>query len=108
MAKAPYISDKEFASKVLASEVPVLLDFTAAWCGPCKAIAPLLDQLLDEKAGTLAVYKLDIDENAETPNQFGVQTIPTLLLFKGGKLINRNVGSINKPAIEKFVRVAFE
>ncbi len=108
MAGAPYITDKEFESKVLQSEVPVVLDFTAAWCGPCKAIAPLLDQVANQHEGALKVYKLDIDENAETPNQFGVQTIPTLLLFKGGKLINRNVGSINKVGIEKFVKPAFD
>ena len=108
MAGAPYITDKEFSTKVLESNVPVLLDFTATWCGPCKAIAPLLDQVLAEKAGALAVYKLDIDENPETPLRFGVQSIPTLLLFKGGKLVHRNVGALNRVALDKFVKPAFE
>lgn len=108
MAGVPYISDSEFKSKVLESRVPVLLDFTATWCGPCKAIAPLLDQVQGEKGEALAVYKLDIDDNPETPNQFGVQSIPTLLLFKDGKLVNRNVGALNKPKLDNFVRSVFE
>lgn len=103
MAGAPYISDKDFNSKVLESEVPVVLDFTATWCGPCKAMAPLLDQMLVDRGGSVAIYKLDIDDNPDTPNKFGVQTIPTLLVFKGGKLVGRNVGALNKPALEKFV-----
>lgn len=103
MAKVPYISDSEFKTQVLESEVPVLLDFTAAWCGPCKAIAPLLDQLADEKQGALKVLKIDIDQNTDTPNQFGVQSIPTLLFFKGGKVFERRVGSLNKAALDQLV-----
>lgn len=108
MGSVPYITDKEFKEKVLESQVPVLLDFTATWCGPCKAIAPLLDQVQGEKGAALAVYKLDIDDNPETPNQFGVQSIPTLLIFKGGKLVNRSVGALNKPRLDQFVRTALE
>ncbi len=106
MAGVPYISDSEFKSKVLESAVPVLLDFTATWCGPCKAIAPLLDQVQNEKGATLAVYKLDIDDNPDTPLTFSVQSIPTLLLFKNGKLINRNVGALNKGKLDQFVATA--
>ncbi|MSQ01648.1 MAG: thioredoxin [Myxococcales bacterium] len=106
MAGVPYISDSEFKSKVMESAVPVLLDFTATWCGPCKAIAPLLDQVQVEKGAALAVYKLDIDDNPDTPLQFSVQSIPTLLLFKNGKLINRSVGALNKGRLDQFVATA--
>jgi thioredoxin 1 len=103
MASVPYISDKDFQDKVVNSPVPVLLDFTASWCGPCRAIAPLLDQVQNERGAAIAVYKLDIDENPEIPNQFGVQSIPTLLLFVDGKLVNRHVGALNKPKLDQFV-----
>lgn len=107
MATVPFISDAEFKSKVLESGVPVLLDFTATWCGPCKAIAPLLDQVQGERGATLAVYKMDIDENPTTPNYFGVQSIPTLLLFNNGKLVDRAVGAMNKPKLDAFVQLLF-
>ena len=97
------LSDAEFQKAVIESPVPVLLDFTATWCGPCKAIAPILDQIADANVGKLAVYKLDIDDNMETPNKFGVQSIPTLLLFKDGKLVDRRVGAAQKPVLDKFV-----
>ena len=105
--KVPYISDAQFQSEVLASSVPVLLDFTAAWCGPCKAIAPHLEKVQEEKGQALKVVKLDIDHNPDTPNKFGVQSIPTLLLFKDGKVVAKKVGSLNKPALDQFVAQAF-
>lgn len=101
--KVPYISDADFSREVLESEIPVLLDFTAVWCGPCKAIAPLLDQVSTEKEGQLKVLKIDIDHNTATPSQFGVQSIPTLLFFKGGKVFERRVGSLNKAALDQLV-----
>lgn len=106
MAGVPYISDKDFNDKVINSAGTVLLDFTASWCGPCKAIAPLLDQVQAERGSAIAVYKLDIDENPDTPNQFGVQSIPTLLLFQGGKLVNRHVGALSKIKLDQFVSTA--
>jgi thioredoxin 1 len=99
----PYVSDSSFKQEVLESSVPVLVDFTAVWCGPCKAIAPLLDQVADAQKGKLRVVKLDIDQNPDTPNHFGVQSIPTLILFKDGKLFDRKVGSMSKPALDQFV-----
>lgn len=101
-----YIKDSEFQSKVLQSSQPVLLDFTAVWCGPCRAIAPLLDKVSDEQAGKLTVYKMDIDENPNVPQQFGVQSIPTLILFKEGKVVDRRLGAMNKVALDAFVAKA--
>lgn len=97
------ISDADFKAQVLDSDLPVVLDFTAAWCGPCKAIAPYLDQLADAQKGKVKVCKIDIDYNQNTPNQFGVQSIPTLLIFKGGKLVDRRVGAMSKSAFDNWV-----
>ena len=101
-----YIKDSEFQSKVLQSELPVLLDFTAVRCGPCRAIAPLLDKVSDEQSGKLTVYKIDIDENPNIPQQFGVQSIPTLILFKKGQVVDRRLGAMNKVALDAFVSKA--
>ena len=102
-ANVSYISDADFEKQVIQSDVPVLLDFTAVWCGPCKAIAPLLDQVAAEKQGQLKVLKIDIDQNTDTPNKFGVQSIPTLIFFKGGKVFERKVGSMSKSALDSLV-----
>jgi thioredoxin 1 len=94
-------SDATFQQDVLDSELPVLVDF---WCGPCKAIAPLLDQIADEKVGRLRIAKLDVDQNRRTAMQFGVSSIPTLLVFKGGKLVTKKIGAGGgKAALESLV-----
>jgi thioredoxin 1 len=98
-----FVSDDEFPALIANSTHPVLVDFTATWCGPCKAIAPILDQIADANLGKLTIVKMDIDENPNTPNQFGVQSIPTLLLFQDGKLVDRRVGSANKTVLDAFV-----
>ena len=101
------ITDAQFPSTVLSSDVPVLLDFTAVWCGPCKAIAPLLDQVAEANVGKLRVVKMDVDQNPGTPGQYGVTSIPTLLLFKGCQMVDRRVGALNKSALDAWVAKVF-
>lgn len=100
------ISDADFQKVVLESDIPVLLDFTAVWCGPCKAIAPLLDQLADAQKGKLKVVKMDVDHNPQTPSRFGVQNIPTLILFRNGREEARRVGSLSRAALDSWVAPA--
>jgi thioredoxin 1 len=99
-ADAPVeVSDASFASDVLASNKPVLVDFWATWCGPCKRVAPVLAEIAAEKAGQLIVAKLDIDANPETARDFQVISIPTLILFKDGQPVKRIVGAKNKATL---------
>lgn len=93
MTKPVEITDENFAQAVLKSELPVLLDLWAAWCGPCRMVGPVVEQLAEDYAGRLKVGKLDVDSNPMTPGQYGVQGIPTLLLFKGGQEVDRIVGA---------------
>lgn len=98
-----YVSDASFKSDVLESAVPVLVDYWAEWCGPCKMIAPILDEVAKEYAGRLKVAKLNIDENPKTPGEFGIRGIPTLILFKAGNVEATKVGALSKSQLVNFI-----
>jgi thioredoxin 1 len=101
-----HTSDAEFAKQVLESEQPVLVDFWATWCGPCKAIAPSLEALATQYKGRVKVAKLNIDEEQKTAQTYGIRSIPTLLLFKGGKVIEQVVGAVPKAKLEETFKKA--
>ena len=90
------VTDANFESTVVKSSVPVLVDFWAPWCGPCVAIAPTLEQLAEEFKGRVTIAKMNVDENANTPSQFGVRSIPYLVIMKNGKVVDSAVGAIPK------------
>lgn len=98
-----HITDANFADEVLKSPVPVLVDYWAEWCGPCKMIAPVLDDVAAEYSGKLKVVKLNIDQNPETPPRYGIRGIPTLMLFKEGKIEATKVGAMNKSQLTVFI-----
>jgi thioredoxin 1 len=97
------VSDTSFEADVLGSEKPVLVDYWAEWCGPCKMIAPALNDVADEYADVLSVAKLNIDENPSTPPKFGIRGIPTLMIFKGGNVIATKVGALSKTQLKEFI-----
>jgi len=94
------VTDTNFQSEVIESDIPVLVDFWASWCSPCKMIAPIVEELADEYEGKVKVAKVDVDANPVTPGMFGVMSIPTLMLFKGGKAEERIVGYQPKPKLK--------
>jgi thioredoxin 1 len=98
------VSDATFEQEVLRSEQPVLVDFWAVWCGPCKAIAPIVDGIAKTYAGKLKVIKVDVDQNAATPSRYGIRGIPALLFFKGGKVADQVVGYVPQNVIEEKVQ----
>ena len=97
------ITDANFESEVLQSENPVLVDYWAEWCGPCKMLAPILDEVASEYAGKLTVAKLDIDSNPNTPPKFGIRGIPTLMIFKEGNVAATKVGAMSKSQLSAFI-----
>ncbi len=99
MSEKVIVTDRDFEEKVLNAELPILVDFWAVWCGPCKMIAPILDELTDELDGKLLIGKLDVDHNPNTAMAYGVMSIPTLLLFKDGQPVERIVGYQPKPQL---------
>ena len=98
-----YVTDDNFAAEVLQSPQPVLVDYWAEWCGPCKMIAPVLDEIANEYAGRLKVAKLNIDDNQNTPASYGVRGIPTLMLFKNGNIEATKVGALSKSQLTAFI-----
>lgn len=103
MSHILYVSDADFQSKVLDAEGPVLVDFWAQWCGPCKAIAPVLEELADEYAGKVTIAKMDVDENKDIPVKFGIRSIPTLILFKDGAVVETLIGALPKAQLVEFL-----
>ena len=101
--KISHVGDADFSTAVLGSDVPVLVDFWAEWCGPCTAIAPLLDDVAKAYDGKVKVVKINIDDNPQTPRQYAVRGIPTLMMFKGGKVAGTHVGLAGKPQLTAFI-----
>ncbi len=99
MAKTQEVTDTTFEQQVLKAEGPVLVDFWATWCGPCRAVAPVLEEIAQEQTGKLKVLKLDIDQNQRTAGQFGVMSIPTMILFRDGQPVKQIVGAKPKTAL---------
>lgn len=95
-----HITDANFDETVLKSDIPVLLDFWAPWCGPCRAVGPIVDELATEYEGKLLVAKMNVDENPATPTKFGIRAIPTLIIFKGGEAVEQITGAVTKATIK--------
>ncbi len=98
-----YVTDTTFAAEVLQSPLPVLVDYWAEWCGPCRSIAPILEEIAKEYAGRLTVAKVNVDENQQIPQKYGIRGIPTLMLFKNGNIEATKVGALSKSQLTAFV-----
>ena len=98
-----HVTDSSFEEDVLKSEAPVMVDYWAEWCGPCKMIAPILDEIAEEYTDSLTVAKINIDENPRTPQQYSVRGIPTLMIFKDGEPIGTKVGAVSKLQLSAFI-----
>ncbi|MGD9160408.1 MAG: thioredoxin [Desulfobacteraceae bacterium] len=98
------VSDDNFESEIINSETPSMVDFWAEWCGPCKKVGPVVEELAAEYEGKIKIAKMDVDSNRQTPAKFGIRNIPTLILFKGGEVVNTIVGAQPKTSIEEEIK----
>jgi thioredoxin 1 len=96
-------TDNTFNSEVLNAKIPVLVDFWAPWCGPCRQLSPIIDEIAKELAGKIEVYKCNVDDNPETPSKFGVRGIPSLMIFKDGKLVDSKVGALPRASLTEWI-----
>lgn len=100
------VTDDSFETEIIKSDTPTLVDFWATWCAPCRAIAPVIEELADANVGKLKVVKVNVDDNPATPGKYGVRGIPTLILFKDGEIVDQLVGSVPKSQIEALINKA--
>ncbi|MFN9621321.1 MAG: thioredoxin [Cyanobacteriota bacterium] len=104
MSSAPAVTDASFEQDVLKSDKPVLVDFWAPWCGPCRMVAPIVDEIAKEFDGQIKVYKLNTDENPTVASQYGIRSIPTLMIFKGGEKVDTVVGAVPKATLSGTIK----
>jgi thioredoxin 1 len=100
------VSDATFEEEILKSDIPAMVDFWAAWCGPCRAIAPVVEELARDYQGKVKVAKMNVDENAKTPAKYGIRAIPTLIIFKGGQVLQQVTGAVSRSLIESALKKA--
>ena len=98
-----HLTDDQFEEKVIQSNIPVLVDYWAEWCGPCKMIAPVLEEIAEELSDKVLIGKLNVDENSQTPPKYGIRGIPTLMLFKNGEVVGTQVGAVSKSDLVSFI-----
>jgi thioredoxin len=104
MADIMQVTDNDFEAEILKADTPALVDFWAAWCGPCRAIAPVVEELAKDYAGKVKVAKMNVDENSKTPVKYGIRAIPTLILFKNGNVVDQITGAVSKTQIENAIK----
>ena len=100
---ANQVTDAVFEAEVLKSDIPVLVDFWAPWCGPCRAMGPVIDELAEEYAGKVKICKMNVDENSASPSKYGIRAIPTLILFNAGEVVDQTTGAVSKSSIKEMI-----